>query len=266
VSWIDASTKLYGVLGKNISYTLSPAIHNYIFREIDYNAVYLAFDVSEDKFDIIGRALIELCEGFNITIPYKERIMSFLYSLDRSAKVVGAVNTVYRGRGYNTDYLALLSILKRYSNVLRGSICYIYGAGGASKASAVALYEYGCEIHIINRSLERAQHMTNYLSRYGIDIHIDSDCSKKRDVIVNATPNPSIVPDKCLDGVSLVIEFVYNPIETSLIKRAKTKGIEFIDGLKILIKQALEAQRIWLGIDFPEEKVLEYLYARKLIR
>ncbi len=266
MSWIDSSTKLYGVLGRNISYTLSPVIHNYIFREIGYNAVYLVFDIPKEKMDIIGRALVELCEGFNVTIPYKEEVIKYLYSIDRYAEIIGAVNTVHRGRGYNTDYIALVNMLRKYSSILGNSICYIYGAGGASKASAVALHSYGCEVHIVNRSIERAKHMAEYLSRHGIDIHIDKDCLMKTDVVVNATPDPSIVPDKCLENASLVIEFVYNPIETILIKRAMMRGIEVIDGLRILIRQALEAQKIWLGTDFPEEKVLRYLYDRKLIR
>ncbi len=266
MSWIDSSTKLYGVLGRGISYTLSPAIHNYIFMEVGYNAVYLAFDVPVEKIDVVGKALVEICEGLNVTIPYKEVIMKYLYSIDRSAEVVGAVNTVHRGRGYNTDYIALVNILRKYSNILRSSICYIYGAGGASRAAAVALHSYGCEIYVVNRSLERAKNMATYLSRSGIDIHIHKDCVKRADVVVNATPNPSVVPDKCLEGSRLVIEFVYIPVETTLVRRARTRGIEVIDGLTILVKQALEAHKIWLGIEFPEEKVLRYLYARKLIR
>ncbi|MDK6028092.1 shikimate dehydrogenase [Ignisphaera sp. 4213-co] len=264
---IDAKTKIFGVLGHNISYTLSPAIHNYIFMEIGYNAVYLVFDVPENKFDYVAKALIDICEGFNVTIPYKEKIIPYLTHLDKSAEIIGAVNTVYRGRGYNTDYIATKKLFEKYRHSLEKGICYIFGAGGAARAAAAALGEQGCSIRIVNRSVDRALKMAKDLRKIvnSIEVANTSTC-EEAEVIVNATPDPSFIPDKCLhNNLKLVIEFVYRPVETLLVKKAIEKGIPVINGLEILVAQALEAQRIWLGIEFPFEKVVGYLHARKLI-
>ncbi len=264
MSWIDVNTKLFGLIGYNISYTLSPAIHNYVFREIGYNAVYLVFDLSEEKFNKMMDTLIELCEGFNITIPYKEKIVGFLKDFDSNAKKIGAVNTVYRGRGYNTDYTAIKSLVKEKINSLQDMICYIYGAGGAAKASAIALGDLGCKISIVNRSIERAIELVKRLNSLGYEARVENKCSEKIDVVVNATPNPLFVHDDCLKA-RLVIDLVYRPVETILIKKARNRGVDVIDGIRILVRQALDAQRIWHGNTYSEEKVIRYLYDRKLI-
>ena len=264
--WIDSSTKIFGILGRNIGYTLSPAIHNYIFREVGYNAVYLVFDVAEEKFDYVARALIDICEGLNVTIPYKERVMQYLTSFDASAERVGAVNTVHRGRGYNTDYIALKKLVEPHKELLENGICYVFGAGGAAKAVVLALGERGCRIRIVNRSSDRAERLVKELRKY-VDVELsNASTCKEATVVVNATPNPDFVPDSCFHGgLRLAIELVYRPIETSVVKRARDVGAAVINGLEILVGQALEAQRIWLGIDFPSEKVVAHLHARKLI-
>jgi len=265
--WPNYSTKLYGLIGRAIGYTASPAIHNYIFSEIKYNAVYLVFDIPEERFDFLVPALVELCEGLNITIPYKERIASYLSSLDSSAEFAKAVNTVFRGRGYNTDYIAVKKLAKRYMGFVAGAKCVVFGAGGAAKAAIAALGEEGCAVRVVNRSAERALRVVEEFRGEGIDVSVSgtSACSEA-DIVVNATPNPDVVLDSCLTGnTKLVIEFVYRPVETSLVRRARERGIPVINGLELLVWQAVEAQRIWHGVEFPAEKVLGYLYAGKLV-
>ncbi|MEM3980231.1 MAG: shikimate dehydrogenase [Ignisphaera sp.] len=265
MDWINSSTKLFGVVGSNISYTLSPAIHNYIFMKINYNAIYLVFDIPENRFQKIFPALVDLCEGLNITIPYKEKAINYLHDVDSVAKAIGAVNTVHKGRGYNTDYTAIKNLVKKYIGSLKGDICYIYGAGGAARASAYALGELGCKIIVVNRSRERAEKLVKDLTSYGFDVSIGSGCSGVVGVVVNATPNSSIVPNTCLNS-KLVVELVYNPIETDLVVRARKAGVRVVNGLEVLVEQALEAQRIWLGVDIRSEEVVRYLYARKFAR
>lgn len=264
MSWINAATKLFGLVGHNISYTLSPAIHNYIFQEAGYNAVYLAFDLSEERFLKTINSIIDLCEGFNVTIPYKEKVVEFLNGVDRNAERVGAVNTVHRGYGYNTDYTAIKSLVNERMGSLENMICFIYGAGGAAKASAVALGDLGCRLFIVNRTAEKAEHLARKLDSLGYEAYVANQCSANVDVVVNATPNPSFVHDICLSA-KLVVELVYAPVETVLVRKARSRGVEVIDGIRVLVRQALEAQKIWSGIEFPEDKVIGYLYARKLI-
>ncbi len=262
------NTKLLGVIGENIHYTLSPYIHNFIFTENNIDAVYLAFDIDDSKFDKVIPGLLEITYGVNVTIPYKERVIQYLDSLDESASIVEAVNTIKDKKGYNTDYIALYDLIKKKMN-FNFETCIVFGAGGAARAVISALWRNDCStIEIINRSHERATKLVQRLRSQKININIREGCSNftKIDILVNATPNPDIIPDDCIRISKGVIEFVYTPVETSLIKRAKRYNIPIINGIEILVKQAIEAEKIWFGIDVEEEKVVNYLYARKLIR
>jgi shikimate dehydrogenase len=264
---IDGKTELFGLIGSGIAYTLSPAIHNYIFEKLDYNAIYYPFDVPKEKFEKVVEGLLEVCKGLNVTIPYKEAIIPYLSSLDKTAEKVGAVNTVYGRRGFNTDYIAVKKLVSRYRELVESASCYVFGAGGAAKAVAIALGELGCEkIVIVNRTREKAARVVQRLKNMGFNAEIGNIlCMERRVVVANATPNPDFVPDICVEKAQLVIELVYRPLETSLVKRALRAGARVINGIEILVEQAVEAQKIWLGIDFPVEEVLRYLYARKLI-
>ncbi|BFH72672.1 shikimate dehydrogenase [Sulfurisphaera javensis] len=256
---INYNTKLLGVVGENIPYTLSPAIHNFSFQSLGINAVYLAFDIKKKDFDQIFRGLVKITYGLNVTIPYKEDAMKYVEQTD-IIKRIGALNTIFEGKGYNTDYLAIKSLVSE--RVDSFNTCTIFGAGGASRAAIFALADLGCSISIINRTKEKAEKLANELEEKGIKIKINSYCNA--DIIVNSTPNSDFVPDECING-KLVIDFVYKPVVTSLIKKAQSKGIKTINGLEILVRQAMEAEKIWFGKSLEDEEVVKYLYARKLV-
>ncbi|WP_062500445.1 shikimate dehydrogenase family protein, partial [Sulfolobus acidocaldarius] len=179
------------------------------------------------------------------------------------ARVIGAVNTIHNLNGYNTDYIAIYNLIKE-KLIDKPSICTVFGAGGAGRASIYALLKLGCEVYVINRSLERAQSLEKDFKEFGYDIKIISSC-KPGDIIVNATPNSSYVPDECIKG-KLVVDLVYNPVKTPLILKAEKTGIRSINGLEILVRQAMEAERIWFGKSLSDEEVVKFLYARKLVR
>ncbi len=258
---VDYNTKLYGVIGRKISYTLSPAIHNYSFSVMGVNAVYLAFDLEEDKVNKAVPGLLEVGAGFNVTIPYKEKVMEFLDKLDDTAEKVGAVNTIKGKVGYNTDYLALKEILSRYGYF----DTLVFGAGGASRAIAVAVAEEGVNLYIYDRTREKGERLASYLREKGFKASYVDHCNLSYEIVVNATPDPSFPPDQCIKG-KLAIDFVYTPVMTSFLTRAKEKGMATVDGLEILVGQALEAQKIWLGKSANKDEVVKYLYARKLVR
>lgn len=172
------------------------------------------------------------------------------------------MNTIFNDQGYNTDYLAIKSLVIE-KGIDKIKNCTIFGAGGASRAAAFALADLGCSINIINRSLERAEKLVSELKEKNVHTMLNMGCDNS-DVIVNSTPNPDFVPDKCVRG-KLVIDFVYKPIITSLIKRAEVRRIKTINGLEILVRQAMEAEKIWFGKSLDDEEVVKYLYARKLV-
>ncbi|AOL16072.1 shikimate dehydrogenase [Sulfolobus sp. A20] len=263
---INYNTKLYGLIGKNIKYTLSPYIHNYSFKLLGVNAVYLVFDLDETKFNNAVIGLLEVAEGLNVTIPYKEKVISYLKRINNAYERIGAINTIFRGEGFNTDYMAIKVLVSEKFNSISGLTCQIFGAGGASKAVAFALGELGCFLKILNRTTEKAIELVNSLNKNGINAVVTKNCDNNNDLIVNATPNPSIVTDECVKNAKFVIELVYDPVETELVKKAKKYGLKYIDGIEILVRQAMESEKIWFNKSVPYEKIIEYLYARKLIR
>lgn len=255
---INYYTKLYGLLGKNINYTLSPIIHNFAFKKLGINAVYLVFDVNEDKFERVALGLLEMTEGFNITIPYKEKIIQYLNSLDPISKRIASVNTVYKKIGYNTDYLAVKKLVGQEVKELNGENCLIVGAGGAARAVAFALGDLGCRIFIHNRTAERGIKLVDDLKKENIDSKFVNSCDVEYTIIVNSTPNPDFIKEECIKG-KLAVEMVYNPLLTSFLLNAKRKGLKTIDGLRILISQALEAEKIWFNKSLSEKEVLDYI-------
>jgi len=264
MAWIDSNTALYGIIGKNISYSLSPVIHNYVFRRINHNAVYLRFDVSEHLFETAFAGLASVSKGLNVTIPYKERVLGLLEGLDSVAEKIGAVNTVKSRVGFNTDYLAIKSLVIKKIGNLSNDICLIYGAGGAARAASFSLGWLGCRVFLINRTKGRAKKLAEDLSRNGIDAEVLDGCRDGADVVVNATPDIRIIPSKCLSP-SLIIDFAYGSRENDLLKRAKREGVLFIDGISILVRQAIEAQKIWIGAELEEEEIKHYLAKRGYI-
>ncbi|MEM1873405.1 MAG: hypothetical protein QXS85_04635 [Acidilobaceae archaeon] len=258
---IDAQTKLFGILGDRISYTLSPAIHNLVFSKTGFNAVYLVFDVPRDRFQQAIEGLLALAEGFNVTTPYKEQVVLYLRGLDVSAEKVGAVNTVHRGVGYNTDYMAVKQLVWEAVGRLAGGECLVAGAGGAAKASALALAELGCTVRVLNRTRARAEELVARLNTLALNATVEDRCERVYDVLVNATPDPEWVLRQGCEARELALDLVYRPVVTKLIARALERGARVVTGLHVLIRQALLAQSIWQSRDlgYLEEEVRDYL-------
>ncbi|AHC52093.1 shikimate 5-dehydrogenase [Sulfolobus acidocaldarius SUSAZ] len=259
---IDNYTRLFGLIGENIHYTISPAIHNYVFQRLGINAVYLSFDIKRDKFNVVMPGLLGVAQGLNVGIPYKQRMVKFLKDLSDEAKTIGAVNVIHELKGYNTDYTAFYTLVEERAPE-RVETCTVFGAGGAGRSSIVALGKlFGCRINILD-IVDRSDTEAEFRNE-GFNVKFVSSCGNS-DIVVNATPNPDFVPDHCINS-KLVIDWVYSPVNTSLIIRAKREGIRTVNGLEILIKQAVLGERIWFGRSIEEEEISKYLYEKKLVR
>lgn len=259
---IDSTTELYGLIGMNIGYSLSPIIHNYLFEKLGINAVYLTFDVIEEKFEVGFKGLLEVARGLNVTIPYKERAADLIDELDPTTRKIGAVNTIHAKTGYNTDYLAVKQLVAERVGRLDGMKCLIIGAGGAAKASSFALAELGGEIYIVNRTRKRAEVLAKRLVDEGYNAHAVDDFDVRPNVLLNAVPNSSYALPYCSwDTLVLVIDLVYTPVNTVIIRQSMDRGVATINGLEVLVRQALLSQSIWQGSDllYLEEEVMNYL-------
>lgn len=244
----------YGLVGKKLGHSLSPLIHNYIFKNLKINAEYSLYEV-EDSESILGIMLKEDIKGFNVTIPYKERIIEHLDYISEEAKKIGAVNLVKiengRSYGYNSDYFGVIEMLKKSEVQVKNKVCYILGSGGASKSVIVALSDLEAkEIIVVTRDVEKKK---EELKKRFKDIKVVSYAEiGKGDVIINTTPlgmYPNIdstpVNKNILKNFNVAVDIVYNPKVTKFLKEAEEVGLKCVDGITMLISQAIKSDEVW---------------------
>lgn len=237
----------FGLIGQNISYSKSPAIHAYMAPYLNVPFKYEILDVkSEDIPTLINDLKSGKYHGFNITIPFKEEVLKYVDRLTEHAKRIGAVNTIYyqNGRvfGDNTDYEGFKGLLKSNKVKVKKKRVYILGTGGAAKAVYMVLKDLGAYVTVVSRK----PNLSDVFSRV---IGYQSMNPAEIDIIINATPvgtypnvndsplNLDIVKQKT------VIDLVYNPKETQIIKHAKYG----IGGIDMLIIQAIHSEMDWLN-------------------
>jgi shikimate dehydrogenase len=256
---IDVQTELYGVIGNPVQHSLSPIIHNGAFKRLGRNAVYLAFEVKNVEEAVKGIRGLGV-RGVSVTVPFKTEVIPFLDKVEGLARKIGAVNTIAnrRGRliGYNTDCDGALEALDERMD-LRGKRVVLLGAGGAARGIGFGLRERGYLLVVVNRSREKGQALCKEL---GCDYLPASSLVRMKagelgaDVIINATSlgmyprdNETPIPKKLLKERMTVMDIVYQPLQTRLLREAKEKGCVTVDGLEMLIRQGVAQFEIWTG-------------------
>ncbi|MEW6375406.1 MAG: shikimate dehydrogenase [Thermodesulfobacteriota bacterium] len=255
VEMIDAQTELYGIIGNPARHSLSPIIHNGAFRRMGLNAVYLAFEVKSLNEAIVGIRGLGI-RGMSVTLPFKTEIIPLLDGIDEVTNKIKAVNTVVNNEGnligYNTDWRGALEALEEKID-LEGKRVILLGAGGASRAIGFGLKMRGCEVIISNRTRDK-----------GVDLARELVCTYQPlssiegvgvDVIINATSvgmhphvEESPFPKKILMEGMTVMDIVYRPLQTKLLREADEKGCLVIDGLEMLAHQGAAQFEIWTGM------------------
>ena len=224
----------YGLIGEKLGHSFSKIIHNELFS---YN--YELKEIKPEEFDEFMRKAD--FKAINVTIPYKEMVMEYLDEISEKAKEIGAVNVVVNDDGkligYNTDFLGLKGLIQKNNIDLKDKKVLILGSGGTSKTALAVCRDLGAQ-------------QAFRVSRSGGNGLITYDEAEKvnADIIINTTPcgmYPNIEGaafniDK-FDGLSAVVDVVYNPLNTDLIVKAKAKGIKAVGGLYMLVAQAIFA-------------------------
>jgi shikimate dehydrogenase len=254
----DASTALYCVIGHPVLHSLGPAMHNRAFAAIDFNGAYVAFDVLD-----IGSALMGLralgIKGASITIPHKVAVMGGLDEIDETARAIGAVNTIVNrnGRlwGFNSDCPGAVAALKEKTEV-DGKRAALIGAGGAARAVGFGLVQAGARVTIFNRTMASAETLARELK---VDFKaVDAFDSARFDILINATPlgmqpNPQAMPVAAerLAPHLVVMDIVYNPLETRLLAAARARGCQTQDGVAMFVHQGAIQFELWTGRPAP---------------
>ena len=255
---INQNTELYGVLGNPVRHSLGPLMHNAVFREKGLNAVYLAFESDSVEGAIQGMRALGI-KGLSITIPHKTSVIPLLDEVDPLAKDIGAVNTVVNkdGKltGYNTDAAGALMALEAAVPV-EGKRCVIVGAGGAARAVGYILKRKSVGLVIANRSVERGEALSISLDCPFVKMDQIEDIDA--DILINTTPagmSPHIdscpVPFSALKRGMTVMDIIYNPRITRLLRAAAERGCRIVDGLGMFIYQGAEQFRLWTGKEAP---------------
>src|SRR5258708_24775788 len=256
---ITRKTKIYGVIGNPIGHSLSPLLHNTGFVAAERDASYLPFLVENLKEFLQAIPEFEL-RGFSVTIPHKRTIMKHLAECEPMAEKIGAVNTVVVGKdggllGSNTDYVGVLRALEGKLR-LRDSRVLIFGAGGSARAAAFALANAGAEVLICARREMAARELARVVGAQAIvRRHLSSACFE---FIVNATPvgmypqagNSPLLPSEL--NCKVVMDLVYRPLRTQLLKMAAAKGIRVVSGIEMFLAQGFAQWELWMGKAAPE--------------
>jgi shikimate dehydrogenase len=256
---IDGQTELYGVIGNPVHHSLSPMIHNRAFGRLGWNAVYLAFEVKDLEEAVRGIRGLGV-RGVSVTLPFKTEVLPFLDRIEGLARKIGAVNTLVnqRGRliGYNTDCEGALEALEEKMD-LRGKRVVLLGAGGAARAIGFGLKERGLPLIVVNRSKERGRVLSKELRCDYLPISFLARMRAgelEADVMINATSlgmyprdGETPVPKELLKKGMVVMDIVYEPLQTRLLREAKEKGCVTVDGLEMLIRQGMAQFEIWTG-------------------
>ena len=255
---IDQRTELYGVVGYPIGHSLSPIMHNTGFSATDLNAVYLAFETKNIEGCIHAMRALNI-RGMSVTLPHKSSVISLLDEVDDMAERIGAVNTVVNEDshliGYNTDAVGALRALEERVE-LAGKSCLMIGAGGAARAIGFVLSEKGVKLRVANRSIERGKALAHSLGCPFISL--DALQEPIADVLIQTTPVGMIprkeecpIPKQILRKGMVVMDIIYNPLETTLLSVARARGCVAINGLSMFVHQGAEQFRLWTGLDAP---------------
>ena len=279
---INGKTRVCAIIGDPVEHSLSPVMHNAAFKELGLNIVYVAFNVTKNGLaDAISGARSLGLLGLNVTMPHKNAVISYLDETDSAAKAIGAVNTILNERGklfgYNTDGKGAMVALQENGVDPEEKKLVLLGAGGAAKAIAFQAAQETEELVIVNRTAEKAKQLAELLRKqFGAKVKgttLSDEVLKKEletaDILVNATSvgmhpdvNVSPVPAELLHSGLCVMDIVYNPLETKLLKDAKSVGASVVSGLEMLLYQGAVAFEIWTNCPAPVDVMKEAALAK----
>jgi shikimate dehydrogenase len=280
---INASTQFCGVIGNPVEHSLSPAIHNAAFQKLGLNFVYLAFRVDAIGDAIRGLKALGGFRGASITIPHKVSVVPFLDDVESTAKQIGAVNTILsvdgKLTGYNTDATGALRALCQGGAPLKNETVVMLGSGGAARAIAFALAaEAGVScLNLLGiEEKERMALAADLRARTTMNV-VDSNLDEaalrvllpRARVLIHCTPigmapkiGKSCVPPVLLHRELTVMDIVYNPRDTQLLKDAQTAGCRTIRGLEMFLHQAAAQFELWTNKPAPTDVMREVLESR----
>lgn len=264
--------KYFGLLGYPLGHSLSPQLHRLLAKELGKEVDYQLFPIpTQTSKEELEKKMFCL-DGFNVTIPYKIRMLESMDQLDSSAKLHRSVNVAARcsdgkWKGYNTDCIGFVRSMQANGIALSGSVC-VLGAGGVGRMFATECVRHGCKVVLAVRekAMQSAQQVVQHILEVFpdalVEVQLISALSGPFDLMINATPcgmfphtDEMPVDPPVLKQTKAVFDCIYNPQKTMLMHKAEEMGCKVVGGLGMLCWQAAAAQEIWMDVSFSEEQV-----------
>ncbi len=285
---ISGKTGLLGLIGSPVGHSGSPAMYNYCFEKLGLDYAYLAFDIKVDEVEKAIEAIKTFrMRGCNVTMPCKNETVKYMDELSPAARIIGAVNTIVnedeRLIGHITDGKGFVDNLRDHGVEIAGKKIIVCGGGGAAAAIQVQCALEGArEISVFNikdaffeRTLQLAEKIRQEKPECIVNVYDIADIEKMReeiassDILANATivgmkpmDNESVVKDVTMYHPGLVVvDAVYNPKETKMLREAKAAGCTCIDGQGMLVWQGAEAFKLYTGQEMPVQEVKELFFS-----
>lgn len=265
---INSHSELYGIIGNPVRHSLSPLMHNAAFAACRLNKVYVALPAVDAAAAVAAIRALEIA-GVSVTIPHKQAVITHLDAVDPVAARIGAVNTIVRQRGqlhgFNTDWLGANRALSQELE-LAGARVLLLGAGGSARAIGFGLQEAGALVTLASRTPEKGLELARHLNCPWLPL---AEAGQQRaDALINATSvgmapgaENSPLPATALANFSVVMDIVYAPLETRLLREARAAGCRGIDGLQMLLHQGAAQFELWTGEPAPLEVMRQSLLA-----
>lgn len=260
---------IFAVFGNPIAHSLSPLMHQAAFGRMGIKALYVPFFVQNLKTAVLGIRGLDI-RGVSVTLPFKTEVMDYLDEIDEAARRIGAVNTIFNHQGVlegtNTDWLGFVHSLKECLEI-RGRRFAVLGAGGAARGILYGLIKEGGQPIILNRTISKAEKLAHefgcaFLSLSEIE-KVEADC------LINTTSlgmapdsDRSPFPQEHLKKFGWVMDIIYNPLKTKLLKEAEEVGSKTISGLGMFVHQGAEQIKIWTGLEPPRAYMHEVVLGK----
>lgn len=268
---VPPDAKIFGILGNPVKQSLSPLMHDAALREMKIAGKYLPFCMQDIASALRGVREIGI-RGVSVTMPYKVAVMEHLDEVDADSHKIGAVNTIVndngRLQGLNTDWIGLVQSLREFMDI-KGKVFAILGAGGTARAAVFGIKREGGIPVIVNRNIARGESLAG---QWACPFHPLSRLDKvKADCLINTTPvgmmpniDESPVNGAILVNYRWVMDVIYSPLKTRLMRDAEKAGCITIPGLGMFVNQGAEQIRLWTAQEAPRELMKQVVRERLL--
>ncbi len=258
---VENASEIFAVFGNPVGHSLSPIMHNAAFKRMKFDAHYVPFCVKNVEDAVRGIRGLDI-RGVSVTIPFKTTVMPYLDEIDESSLRIGAINTIFnddhgRLKGFNTDWVGLIRDLEE-SLEIRGKTFAILGAGGAARAAVFGILKEGGIPVIFNRTTKTGEEVAR---DFGCPFYALSEIEKiEAECLINTT-SVGMAPDieksplmkERLINFRWVVDIIYNPLKTKLLREAEEAGCTVLDGVGMFVHQGAEQTKIWTGMEPPRE-------------